>query len=335
MAKKVINHIKLGVFVSAGLFFLILLLYMIGKNQNLFGSTFILKAKFEDVHGLLPGNSVRFSGISAGTVKTISVLDDGTLEVAMLIKTKMKKYIHKNAQANIGTDGLMGNKLININPVKPAAAIVQEGDVLANGKSIDTETMLAVLDQTNQDVAIIASGLKATINRINSSAAFWEILNDKSLPKNLRNSLINARNATNGANGLVGELHLLVADIKAGKGSLGSLLRDSSFSQNLEEAVEKIKNIGIQADTLSGHINALVISIDKDINSGKGTANALLKDQGLVLKMNSSLNNIEKGTESFNQLMDALKKSFLFKGYFKKLDRQKNVPDPSTSFKPN
>src|SRR6476620_3997093 len=235
MAKKVINHIKLGVFVSAGLFFLILLLYMIGKNQNLFGSTFILRAKFEDVHGLLPGNSVRFSGISAGTVKTISVLDDGTLQVTMLIKTKMKKYIHKNAQANLGTDGLMGNKLININPIKPAAPIVDEGDVLANGKSIDTETMLALLDQTNQDVAIIASGLKATINRINSSAAFWEILNDKSLPKNLRNSLINTRNATNGANGLVGELHLLVADIKAGKGSLCSLLRDSSFSQNLEE----------------------------------------------------------------------------------------------------
>jgi phospholipid/cholesterol/gamma-HCH transport system substrate-binding protein len=335
MAKKVINHIKLGIFVSAGLFFLILLLYMIGKNQNLFGSTFVLKTKFEDVHGLVPGNSVRFSGISAGTVKSISVLDEGTLEVTMMIRTKMKKYIHKNAQANLGTDGLMGNKLININPVKLAAPIVDEGDILTSGKAIDTETMLAVLDQTNQDIAIIASGLKATIQRINSSAAFWEILNDKSLPNNLRSALINARRATNGANDLVSELHLLVSDVKAGKGSLGSLLRDSSFSQNLEEAVEKIKNIGAQADTLSGHITALVISIDKDINTGKGTANALLKDQGLVIKMNSSLNNIEKGTESFNQLMDALKKSFLFKGYFKKLERQKNAQNPSTSFKPN
>lgn len=335
MAKKVVNHIKLGIFVSAGLFFLILLLYMIGKNQNLFGSTFVLKTKFEDVHGLVPGNSVRFSGISAGTVKNISVLDDGTLEITMLIRTKMKKFIHKNAQANLGTDGLMGNKLINIVPVKAAAPIVDEGDILANGKSVDTETMLAIIDQTNQDVAIIASGLKATVQRINSSAAFWEILNDQTLPHNLRNSLSNARRATNGANDLVNELRLLVADVKAGKGSLGSLLRDSSFSQKLEEAVEKIKNIGIQADTLSGHINALVVSIDKDINSGGGITNALLKDQGLVIKMNSSLNNIEKGTESFNQIMDALKKSFLFKGYFKKLERQKNAQLPSTSYKSN
>ncbi|HJW16267.1 MAG TPA: MlaD family protein, partial [Flavisolibacter sp.] len=274
MAKKIVNHIKLGIFVSAGLFFLILLLYVIGKNENLFGSTFLLKTRFDDVHGLVPGNSVRFSGINTGTVKSISVLPDGSLEVTMLIRTKMRSYIHKNAKANLGTDGLMGNKLINISPVKKASPIVDEGDVLASGKSIDTETMMAVLDQTNQDVAIIASGLKATVQRINSSAAFWEILNDKSLPYNLRRSLLNARRATDGTNNLVGELQNLVADVKSGKGSLGMLLRDSSFTQKLEEAVEKIKNIGIQADTLSGHINALVSNIEKDVNSGKGTANA-------------------------------------------------------------
>jgi phospholipid/cholesterol/gamma-HCH transport system substrate-binding protein len=333
MAKKVVNHIKLGVFVSAGLCFLILLLYMIGNNENLFGSTFLLKARFEDVHGLVPGNSVRFSGIDAGTVKAITILDDGSLEVTMLIRKKMKRYIRKNAQANLGTDGLMGNKLINISPVKFAAQVVNEGDVIASGKSIDTETMMAVLDKTNQDVATIASGLKTTVQRINSSAAFWAILNDKTLPYNLRRSLNNARRTTDGTNKLVNELQLLITDVKSGKGSLGRLLRDSSFTIKLEEAVEKIKNIGNQADTLSGHINALVVSIDKDVNNGKGTANALLKDEGLVLKMNSSLNNIEKGTASFNQIMDALKQNFLLKGYFKKLERKKSSQLPSTSYK--
>jgi phospholipid/cholesterol/gamma-HCH transport system substrate-binding protein len=333
MAKKVVNHIKLGIFVSAGLCFLILLLYVIGKNENLFGSTFLLKARFEDVHGLVAGNSVRFSGINAGTVKAINIMDDGSLEVTMLIRTKMKRFIHKNAQANLGTDGLMGNKLINISPVKFAAQIVDEGDVISSGKSIDTETMMTVLDQTNHDVATIAAGLKTTIQRINSSAALWEILNDKSLSYNLRKSLNNARRTTDGTTNLVEELQLLITDVKSGKGSLGMLLRDSSFTQNLEDAVSKIKNIGLQADTLSVHINALVLNIDKDINNGKGTANAFLKDEGLVLKMNSSLNNIEKGTASFNQIMDALKHNFLLKGYFKKLERQKSSQLPSTSYK--
>lgn len=281
MAKKVINHIKLGIFVSAGLLFLILLLYMIGKNQNLFGSTFVLKTRFDDVHGLVPGNGVRFSGINAGSVKSIAVLDDGTLEVTMLIRTKMKKYIHKNAQANLGTDGLMGNKLINISPVQSVAPVVEEGDVLANRKSVDTESMLTVLDQTNRDIATVASGLKTAIQRINASTALWDILNDKSIPNNLRKSLNNARKATDGANLLVHDVSLMVADVKSGQGSVGRLFRDTSFVVNLELAVAKIANIGSQADTLSGHINTLVANIERDINSGNGTANALLKDQGL------------------------------------------------------
>jgi hypothetical protein len=54
MAKKVINSIKLGVFVLAGLLFLVLLLYMIGKNRNLFGSTYVLKARLRMYRGLFP-----------------------------------------------------------------------------------------------------------------------------------------------------------------------------------------------------------------------------------------------------------------------------------------
>jgi len=163
----------------------------------------------------------------------------------------------------------------------------------------------------------------------------WDILNDKSIPNNLRKSLNNARKATDGANLLVHDVSLMVADVKSGQGSVGRLLRDTSFAVNLELAVAKIANIGSQADTLSGHINTLVANIERDINSGNGTANALLKDQGLVLKMNASMDNIEKGTASFNQLMEALKRNILFRGYFKKLEKQKSLQEPSTSFKSN
>jgi ABC-type transport system involved in resistance to organic solvents, periplasmic component len=63
MAKRAINNVKLGAFVLSGLFLLILLLYMIGKNRNMFGSNFILKARFENVQGLKSGNNVRYAGI--------------------------------------------------------------------------------------------------------------------------------------------------------------------------------------------------------------------------------------------------------------------------------
>jgi phospholipid/cholesterol/gamma-HCH transport system substrate-binding protein len=76
MAKQGLNNIKLGAFVLGGLLFLVLLLYMIGKNRSLFGSTYELKVQFENVQGLVAGNNVRFAGIQAGTVKQINILND-------------------------------------------------------------------------------------------------------------------------------------------------------------------------------------------------------------------------------------------------------------------
>ena len=52
MNDKTLNNFKLGIFVMAGLLFLIVLLYMIGKNRNMFGFNYVIKARFENVQGL-------------------------------------------------------------------------------------------------------------------------------------------------------------------------------------------------------------------------------------------------------------------------------------------
>ncbi len=117
MKTKTINNTKLGLFVLAGVLFLILTLYMIGKNRNLFGSTFTMKAVLSNVNGLVAGNNVRFKGIDVGTVKNITLLNDSSIYVTLTIDNEMKPYIKQNAMASIGTDGLMGNKLVNINSV--------------------------------------------------------------------------------------------------------------------------------------------------------------------------------------------------------------------------
>lgn len=322
MAKKAINNIKLGVFVIAGLLFLVLLLYMIGKNENLFGKTYVLKARFENIQGLVPGNNVRFSGIHAGTVKRVKILSDTVIEVTMIIETKMKNIIRKNAIVSIGTDGLVGNKVINIAPSKEPAPLAVEGDYLVSKKSVDTDDMLKTLFKTNVDVAVIAAELKSTVKRINSSSALWEILNDKSLPQDLRLSVANIRSATGKAGNLVDNLNNIVTDVKEGKGSLGILLRDSSFAENLNEAVLKINSVGEEADKLAAEISTVVQGINQDINKGKGTANAFLKDSLLVIKLNASLDNIQKGTDGFNQNMEALKHNILFRGYFRKLEKK-------------
>ena len=323
MRKRTFSNIKLGIFVLAGLLFLILLLYMIGRNQNIFGSSFELKARFQNVQGLRAGNNVRYSGIQAGTVKRINILNDTSIEVVMLIDIKMKKYIRKSAIAFIGTDGLMGNKLVNITASKEQDSLVVDGDILSSKKTFDTADMLQTLAKTNNDIAVIAAEIKSTIQRINNSTAVWKILNDNTLPQNLRTSLLNVKAATTKANEIVNNLNTLITDVKSGKGSLGAILTDSSFSKNLNEAIAKIKSVGNDADSLAAKLSKATEKIQNEVINGKGPVTALLKDSAMVKNINKSLNNIQKGTDGFNQIMDALKKSFFFRSYFRKLEKQK------------
>lgn len=324
MAKSGLNNLKLGVFVIAGLFFLVTLLYLIGKNRDLFGSNYVLKARFNNAQGLVKGNNIRFSGIQAGTVKSISILNDSVIEVSMYVDTKMKTIIRKNALASISTDGLVGNKIVNIVPATELAALAVEGDILDSKKALKTDQMLETLNETNNNVLIITAGLKETVARLNKSSALWSLLNDNSIPQDLKTSIANIHNATIKAGSMATNLDEIVKDIKNGKGSLGAILNDTALAIKLNEAVDKIKSVGDEAELLAIEINKTVAGIDKDLNNGKGVLNSLLKDSTVVIKLNTSLDNIQQGTDKFNESMEALKHNFLLRGYFRRQEKKKS-----------
>jgi len=323
MAKKTVNTIKLGVFVASGLLFLILLLYMIGKNRNLFGPSFILKAQFDNVQGLVSGSNVRYSGIEIGTVKKINILSDTVMEVIMVVDDKMKKILRSNAIVSIGSDGLMGNKVINIAPGRTPASLVTANEVLLTRKPVATDELLQTLSKTNQDVAVIAAQLRSTVTRLNNSTALWKILNDETLPQQLHQSASNVQLATARAAALATDLQAIVSGVKNGKGSVGAILTDTAFAMNLNNAILKIKTVGDRADEMAIALNEVVADVKQEVHQGKGTVNALLKDSLMVVKINASLDNIQKGTDAFNQNMEAMKHNFLFRGYFKKQEKQK------------
>ena len=329
MAKKAINNVKLGVFVLAGLLIMIFSLYMIGKDTNMFGSNYTLKVRFDNVHGLTSGNNIRYSGIQVGTVKRVKILNDTLIEISMLIDTKMKRYIHKNDIVSMSTDGLMGNRILNITPAKDGSPLAENGDMLVTKKSVSTDDMLETLDKTNKNIRDISQELKMTILKINNSSALWKLLSEETLPDNLRASSVSIRKAAANADGMVQDLHTIVNDIRAGKGSLGSILTDTAIAYNLNEAVLSIQQVGNHADELVRELDDLTKGLKSDVKGGKGPAHAILKDSSLVIKLNNSLYNIEKGTEAFNQNMEALKHNFLLRGYFKKLEkRQKQTKAP-------
>lgn len=88
---------KLGIFIFLGSTLLVVLIFLLGNKDQLFTSTFTLKAYFKNTEGLRNGASVRFGGIDIGAVKDIQILNDttGRVEITMRIKEEVKRFIKK------------------------------------------------------------------------------------------------------------------------------------------------------------------------------------------------------------------------------------------------
>ncbi len=318
MSSNTGNNIKLGVFVSVGLLILIVALYLIGKNQSYFGSNFHVKARFKNIGGLMVGNNVRYSGIQAGTVNKIVVIDDTTIEITMLIDDKIKSHVRSNSLASIGNEGLMGNKVINIAPNSEPGAEVKDGDLLLTKKVSNTDEMLETLSSTNDNIQVISENLKNTVIRINNSAAINQLLNDTSLSSEIKRSVHAIHNTADRANEFTIALNKITADIKAGNGAAGAILSDKKLADDIKKSAENVKKITTETSFAIARIDSVVQQVQFEIAHGKNTANSILKDTAIVNKLNNSITNIEKGTSAFSENMEALKHNVLTRGYFKK-----------------
>ena len=266
-----------------------------------------------------------FSGIHAGTVKNIDMISDSTIEVTMQIDSKVQPFIKKNAMAAIGTEGLMGNKVINIEPVSQASAKVDKGDMLQSNKLVSAEEMMKTLSKTNDDVAAIAKALKQTVLSLDTSELF-NLLNDPSIRKSIKSSLDEINMATKNANNMSSGLNQIVNNMRKGRGAAGMFLTDTVLAGNFKNAVADMRVTSGNAKRITAKLTHTVNELDNDLNNGKGPLHALLRDSTMTRNLNNSLFNIQKGADGFSDVMEATKHSFLFRGYFKKKEKaEKNT----------
>ncbi|MFC5283486.1 MlaD family protein [Pedobacter alpinus] len=321
MAKTERNNIKLGLFVFAGLLVLVIAFYMIGNGSNILGRDFEVKARFNNLSGLMEGNNVLFSGIHAGTVKKIDMVADTIIEVTMQIDKKVQPFINKNALATIGTEGLMGNKVINIEPLPQPSAKIANGDMLQSSKLVSTEEMMKTLSKTNDDVAAIAKALKGTVLSLDTSELF-SLLNDPEISRSLKSSLSDINKTTKNANNMSSVLNTIVENMKKGKGAAGMFLTDPVLASNLKNAVEDLRQTSGNAKKMTAKLASTVDGLDYDLNNGKGPIPALLRDSNMTQNLIKGLYNLQKGTDGFSDIMEATKHSFLFRGYFKRQEKE-------------
>ena len=283
------SNAQLGVFIIIGLAFLLIALYLIGSNQNLFDQTFEVHANFYNVNGLTKGNNVRFSGIDVGTIKKVEIISDTSVKVTMVIKNSVHPFIKKSSLASVGTDGLMGNKLVNIsNSSHASGEMVSEGDMLVSIKPVETDAMLRTLDMTNQNLFQITSDLKRITQKIKNSNSLWSLLMDSTLAKNVKQSISNIRSTTQNTSTFTNDLNFLIQDIKNGKGVAGTLLNDSTSTLHVKNSIHQLQLTTEKALLVTSDIKLLTDKLKK----GEGGAGVIMSDTIFAKDLKKSMKNI-------------------------------------------
>ncbi|WP_439152281.1 MlaD family protein [Winogradskyella sp.] len=314
------QKIRLGLFVIISTILFIVAVYLIGQRQNMFRKTFTISSYFQNVNGLQNGNNVRYAGIDIGTVKDITMINDSTIKIDMHIDEKIITHIKKDAIATIGSDGLVGNMIVNIVPGEGTAPIITNSDFIDSYSKIGADDILSTLSVSSENAAILTSDLlKITTAMLEGKGTVGLLLNDTIMAKDLKQSVNNLKLASRGATRTINELNSIISSIKTNDDTvLGVMLNDSVSGSKLKAMVSNLEMSSQEINNVLNNINDVVDTI----NSSDGAYNYILNDTTLVNNLKSTIKNINEGTDKFNQNMEALKHNFLTRGYFRKLERQ-------------
>ena len=200
---------RLGAFIVATLAVLAAGVFIIGSQENLFRSTYQLKAQFDNVAGLAVGADVQVGGVHSGNVHSIKLphKPGDKVIVIMDLDRSTKEIIKRDSVASIETEGVLGNQFVAISFGTAGQAEVADGGTI---QSVPPLELGALLIKAN---AILDSSQQAIVNTTAATA----------------------------------HLNSVSAKIDSGQGTVGALVNDKQLYDNLEQTTTTLHDTMLQA----------------------------------------------------------------------------------------
>ncbi len=302
---------RVGLLVVAGILLFLIGLFAIANRSFLLSDTFFVRARYGSVAGLQAGASVQYQGVSVGRVETVSLPErpGEKITVTMAIRDRARHLVRANTQAQIKTDGLVGNQIVVL--VTPAAeriaAPVEEGEFIAGIDPFDlyeiTDNMLSTVDrfdsaaETFQQIMIDVQNGEGTLGKIiYDPSLYQEFLATTTETRRVLNSLAdNAVTLVNLGEQATSGVNSILAKVDAGEGTLAMMLNDP------------------------GVYNSLLATSD--------TLNAISRDlRSITSSAENAANWGALGAFRFSELMEAAKSNWLFKRYFEERGYVEKAP---------
>lgn len=191
--------VRLGMFVAGGFVIFAIAIFLIGRQKNLFNPVFNVNTTFYNVSGLQVGNTVRFSGINVGTVDQIRIINDSTVRVDMIIQKDIQKFIKSDCLATIGSEGIIGDRVLNITQGSAEAEMVKDREYLTSVEPVETDAIMKSLSVTAVNAEIITAQLAEIMVNINQGeGTLGRLIQDTTIAENINKTIINLKSSSKG-----------------------------------------------------------------------------------------------------------------------------------------
>lgn len=261
-------------------------IFLVGEVGHVFGDRYRLVTLMESGAGLVPGASVQLAGQNVGQVEKIEWIApenrsdrDAAVAVWMGVNRKIREQIRADSRAVIRTQGLLGDRVVDIRPGSPDSAVLESGDTLRAIDPIDYQQLLEEASGAVSGLTRLTGRLEELTRRaLAGEGSLGRLITDEALYRRLTS--------------LSGSMSRVLDRAASGEGSLGKLLAD-------DRLYERMVSVTASLDTVMG-----------GVASGRGTLGKLAASDSLyretrsaAARADSLLRRLEAGEGSAGKLL--------------------------------
>jgi len=314
-----------GIFILLGLAILVVTIFTLGGQKKTFVKSFTIHAVFNDVGGLLKGGNVWFSGVKVGTIKKISFYGQTQVEVAMSIEKEAQSHIRKNAMAKIGSDGLIGNKIVIIYGGDSTIPQVEMNDFLNSSISLSTDDMLATLQANNKNLLEITKNFKSISKKIDSGkGTLATLINDPTMAGKLNSTIdklestaSNFKTVSLASKNVLSNLQGFSGKLNNPDNSINKLVSDTIIYDNIRVTLSQLEK---SAEAVANFTANLKL-VSERLNQQDNIVGTLLNDPSSAKSIKVTLKNLETSSKKLDENLEALQHNFLLRGFFRKKEK--------------
>ena len=294
------TELRVGLFVLVGLSVLGAGIFYV-TGPGFFGPKYRLNTYLPDVSGLANGATVSVDGVAVGNVVSIQFAAPGrdrkvekaqNIDVVLRIEGKYSGYILTDSTAALVTEGLLGNKYINVTRGFTGTPL-RNGDTVPAATSVD---VMAQLGAVSTSVTELLDGIKS------GKGTLGKLVNDPAAYDHL--------------NGVLAKTDALITGVQQGKGTLGKLVASDEMYAKVDKSLDNVNGMISDARAGKGTIGKLLNDptlydqakqaltngngLIDDARAGKGSLGKLITDDTLYNKLRDTSANLDAATAKLN-----------------------------------